>query len=128
VAYVDEGTLGTLVRFYHLEPRVRPLAVSPHYNLEVIYTSVNNLATHRTEIELTQRQLTTLAKNAEGQEVLFLLDEAAWYNYRDGDIDIAREHFADFATFLEQTPADFKPLLEPNAPIDRRTYDRYGDE
>jgi hypothetical protein len=128
VACVDEGTLGTLVRFYGLEQRLRPLAVSPHYNLDVIYTSVNNLATHRTEIELTQRQLTTLAKNAEGQEVLFLLDEAAWYNYREGDIDLAREHFADFVTFLEQTPADLKPLLDPNAPIDRRTYDRYGDE
>jgi ABC-type phosphate/phosphonate transport system substrate-binding protein len=128
VACVDEGTLGALARFYGFERMVRPLAVSPRYNLDVLYTSQNNLATHRTEIELTQRQLTTLAKNAEGQEVLFLFDVEAWYNYRAGEIDVAREHFADFVTFMQETPVDLKPLLDPNAPIDRQTYDRYGDE
>jgi hypothetical protein len=66
------------VRFYGLAPRVRTLAVSPRYNLDVLYTSANNVATHRTEIELTQRQLTTLPKNPEGQEVLFLFDQAGW--------------------------------------------------
>ncbi len=128
VACVDEGTLGALARFYGLAQRVRVLAASPRYNLDVLYTSENNVATHQTQIELTQRQLTTLTKNAEGQEVLFLFDIAAWYNYREGDIDIAREHFADFVTFLQQTPVDLKPLLDPNAPIDRKTYDRYGDQ
>jgi ABC-type phosphate/phosphonate transport system substrate-binding protein len=128
VACVDEGTLGALARFYGLDQQVRPLAVSPRYNIDVLYTSQNNLATHRTEIELTQRQLTTLAKNAEGQEVLFLFDVEAWYDYRPGELDVARAHFADFVTFVQQTPVDLKPLLDPNAPIDRRTYDRYGDE
>jgi len=94
----------------------------------VLYTSANNVATHRTQIELAQRQLTTLAKNPEGQEVLFFFDEGGWYNYRAGDIDVAREHFSDFVTFVEQTPADLKPLLDPKAPVDRRTYDRYRDE
>ncbi len=128
VACVDQGTIGALARFYGLEQRVRTLAVSPRYNVDVLYTSVNNVATHRTQIELAQRQLTTLAKNPEGQEVLFLFDESGWHNYRPGDIDVAREHFADFVTFLEHTPVDLKPLLDPGAPVDRRTYDRYGDE
>ncbi len=128
VACVDEGTLGAMARFYGLDQHVRALAVSPRYNIDVLYTSQNNLATHQTEIELTQRQLVTLAKNAEGQEVLSLFDVEAWYNYRPGDLDVAREHFEDFVTFVQQTPADLRPLLDPNAPIDRRTYDRYGDE
>jgi ABC-type phosphate/phosphonate transport system substrate-binding protein len=128
VACVDQGTIGALARFYGLDQRVRTLAVSPRYNLDVLYTSENNVATHQTQIELTQRQLTTLTKNPEGQEILFFFDEAGWYNYRQGDIDVAREHFADFVAFLEQTPVDLKALLDPNAAADRRTYDRYGDE
>jgi hypothetical protein len=41
---------------------------------------------------------------------------------------VARQHFDDFVAFLEQTPVDLKPLLDPNASIEQRTYDRYGDE
>ncbi len=128
VACVDQGTVGTLARFYGLEQRIRTLAVSPRYNVDVLYTSQNNVATHRTQIELAQRQLTTLDKDPEGQEVLFFYDVSGWHNYRAGEMDVAREHFADFVTFLEHTPVDLKPLLDPAAPVDRRTYDRYGDE
>ena len=128
IACVDQGTIGALARFYGLEQRVRTLAVSPRYNIDVLYTSANNVATHRTQIELTQRQLTTLAKDAEGQEVLFFFDEQGWYNYHEGELAAAREHFGDFVTFWQQTPADLKPLLDPQAPVDRKTYDRYGDE
>ena len=66
--------LGALDRFYGLGHRLRTLEVSPRYNIEVLYTSMNNLAVRRTEIELTQRQLTTLGKDPEGQEVLFFFD------------------------------------------------------
>lgn len=128
VACVDQGTLGALARFYGINRHVRVLAASPRYNMDVLYTSRNNIATQRTEIELTQRQLTTLAKDPEGQEVLFFFDQKGWFNYREGDIAIARDHFADFVRFIEQTPIDLKPLLDPNAPIDRQTYDRLGDE
>jgi len=128
VACVDQGTMGALDRFYGIQRHLRTLAVSPRYNVDVLYTSENNIATHRTEIELTQRQLNTLAKDPEGQEVLFFFDQAGWHNYRDGDIAVAREHFDDFLAFRERTPADLQPLLDPQAPIDRRTYDRFGDE
>jgi hypothetical protein len=127
-ACVDQGTIGALDRFYGLAGHIRTIAISPRYNVDVLYTSENNVATHRTEIELTQRQLNTLAKNAEGQEVLFLFDEEGWHNYREGDLSAARQHFGDFLKFWDETPVDLKPLLDPNAPIDRRTYDRYGDE
>ena len=125
---VDEGTRAALDRFYGVGRKLRAIAISPRYNVDVLCTSVNNLDTHRTEIELTQRQLNTLAKNPEGQEVLFFFDESGWYDYREGDIDIARANFADFLAFLEQTPADLRPLLDPNAPVDRHTYTRLGDE
>lgn len=128
VACVDQGTVGALDRFYGLGERIRTLAVSPRYNIDVLYTSANNVATHRTEIELTQRQINTLAKNPEGQEVLFFFDEQGWYNYRESDLAAAREHFPDFVKFRQETPADLKPLLDPNAPVDRKTYDRIGDE
>jgi hypothetical protein len=128
VACVDQGTVGAMDRFYGLSGRVRTLAISPRYNVDVLYTSENNVTMHRTEIELTQRQLTTLAKNPEGQEVLFFFDQEGWHNYYAGDLTAAREHFGDFLKFWDQTPVDFKPLLDPNAPIDRRTYDRFGDE
>lgn len=128
VACVDQGTIGAMVRFYGIESRIRTIAVSPRYNLDVLFTTQNNVATHQTEIELTQRQITTLEKDAEGQEVLFLFDEAAWHNYEEGDIAVAREHFDDYLAFRERTPVDLKPLLDSNAPVDRKTYDRLGDE
>jgi hypothetical protein len=128
VACVDQGTIAALDRFYGLGQRVRTLAVSPRYNVDVVYTSLNNVATNQTEIELTQRQLTTLGKNPEGQQVLFFYDVAAWFNYHEGDLDSARNHFGDFVSFLERTPVDLKPLLDPNAPVDTRTYNRLGDE
>jgi ABC-type phosphate/phosphonate transport system substrate-binding protein len=128
VACVDQSTIAALDRFYGLQGRVRTLAISPRYNVDVLYTSENNVATHRTEIELTQRQLTTLAKNPEGQEVLFFFDEEGWHNYREDDIAAARAHFDDFLKFWQETPVDLRPLLDPQAPIDRRTYDRLGDE
>ena len=92
------------------------------------YTSLNNLKTHRTEIELTQRQLTTLGKDPEGQEVLFFSDTECWYNCHDGDLAVPRRHFSDFLRFIDETPIDLKPLLDPGATVDRRTYDRCGDE
>lgn len=128
VACVDQGTVGALSRFYGLGDRVRTLAVSPRYNMDVLFTSANNARTHRTEIELTQRQLTTLGKDPEGQEVLFFFDTAAWRHYEDGDFDVARRHFADYLRFIDHTPVDLKPLLDPDAPVDARTYDRFGDE
>jgi ABC-type phosphate/phosphonate transport system substrate-binding protein len=128
VACVDQGTIGAMDRFYGLAGRIRTVAISPRYNVDVLYTSENNVATHRTEIELTQRQLNTLAKNPEGQEVLFFFDEEGWHNYREGDLAAAREHFGDFLTFWEETPVDLKPLLDPKAWVDRHTYDRLGDE
>ena len=82
----------------------------------------------RTQIELTQNQLTTLGKDPEGQEVLFFFDTERWQNHRDGDIDVPLKHFADYLKFIDETPADLKPLLDPKAPVDRRTYGRYGDE
>lgn len=128
VACVDQGTVGALCRFYGIDKRIRTLAVSPRYNVDVLFTSLNNLATRREEIELTQRQLTTLGKDPEGQEVLFFFDVEGWTNYRDGDIDTPRAHYEDYLRFLNETPVDLKPLLDPKAPVDRRTYDRFGDE
>ena len=128
VACVDQGTISALDRFYGLSGRIRTLAVSPRYNIDVLFTSSNNLEGFRTEIELTQRQLNTLAKDPEGQEVLFFFDEAGWKNFEEGDLPAAFAHFPDFVKFIEQTPVDLKPLLDPNAPVDRRTYDRLGDE
>jgi len=127
-ACVDQGTVGALARFYGIERRIRTLAVSQRYNVDVLYTSMNNLATHREEIELTQRQLTTLAKDPEGQEILFFFDVEGWSNYRDDDIAAPRRAYADYLTFRDQTPVDLKPLLDPKAPLDRRTYTRLGDE
>ena len=128
VACVDQGTMGALNRFYGVDQRTRTIAISPRYNFDVLYTSQNNLETHQTEIELTQRQITTLQKDAEGQEILFLFDQAGWHNYEKGDIDVARQHFDDYLAFRERTPVDLKPLLDPRAPMDRKTYDRLGDE
>ncbi len=128
VACVDQGTTGALLRFYGIEGRVRTLAISPRYNLDVLYTSLNNLAERRTEVELTQRQLTTLDKDPEGQEVLFFFDVEAWYNYREGDIVTPRRHFIDYLTFLDTTPVDLRRLLDAQAEVDHRTYDRFGDE
>jgi len=128
VACVDEGTVAALDRFYGVAQQVRTLATSPRYDLDVLYTSENNAATYRAEIELTQTQVTTLGKNPEGQEVLFLFDTQAWHNFCTDDFAVAEEHFANFLKFLSQTPVDLKPLLDPHAAIDARTYDRYGDE
>ena len=128
VACVDQGTLGALQKFYGIERHVRTLAVSPRYNLDVLYTSQNNLAERRTEIELTQTQLTTLRKDPEGQEVLFFFDIYAWFNESPGDVDVPIAHFGDFLAFIDQTPVDLKPLLDPRAAIVRWTYDRLGDE
>lgn len=128
VACVDQGTVGALNAFYGLDAHIRTLAVSPRYNVDVLLTSLNNVATHRTEIELTQTQLTTLAKDPEGQEVLFFFDTEGWSNYRDGDIDVPLAHFGDYLEFVDHTPVDLEPLLEPGAPVDRHTYDRLGDE
>src|SRR5262249_14869822 len=119
---------GALDRFYGVSQRTRTIAISPRYNFDVMFTSQNNIETHQTEIELTQRQITTLEKDAEGQEILFLFDQAGWRNYEKGDIDVARQHFDDSLAFREQTPVDLKPLLDPKAPVDRKTYDRLGDE
>lgn len=127
-ACVSRSTTAALDRFYGLERRVRSLAVSPRYNVDVLVTSVNNVATHRTEIELTQRQLATLGKNPEGQEVLFFFDEAGWQYPQGGEIGPAVDAFADFLTFHDHTPIDLRPLLDPAAPVDRQTYDRFGDE
>ncbi len=128
VACVDEDSLGAVLRFYGLEKQLRVLAVSPHYNIDVLFTSSNNVATHRTQIELTQRILLTLAKDPEGQEVLFFFDIASWNSYREGDLAPAIEHFDDFVQFFQHPPADLKVLLDPHAPVNRQTYTRYGDE
>jgi hypothetical protein len=127
-ACVPLGTMGALNRVYGLDQRMRSLAVSPRYNLDVLVTSLNNVATHRTEIELTQRQLATLRKNAEGQEVLFFFDQEGWQYPQGDEIGPAEAAFEDFLTFYDKTPVDLKPLLDPLAPVDRRTYDRAGDE
>lgn len=128
VACVSRATTAALERFYGLGRRIRRLAVSPRYNLDVLVTSLNNVATHRTEIELTQRQLATLRKNPEGQEVLFFFDEYGWQYPQGGELTPAEQVFEDFLTFYEQTPRDLRPLLDPAAAVDRRTYDRFGDE
>ncbi len=128
VACVDQGTVGSLARFYGIEGRIRTLAVSPRYNVDVLFTSMNNLNTRREEIELTQRQLTTLGKDPEGQEVLFFFDTEGWSNYRDDDIAVPRAFYADYLKFRDETPADLLPLLDPKSVVDRRTYDRFGDE
>lgn len=127
-ACVPLGTMGALHRIYGLSTRMRTLAVSPRYNLDVLVTSLNNVATHRTEIELTQRQLATLRKNPEGQEVLFFFDQEGWQYPQGGEIAPAESAFEDFLTFYERTPVDLKSLLDPQAAVDRRTYDRAGDE
>ena len=127
-ACVDQGTVAALCRFYGIEKRIRTLAVSPRYNVDVLFTSLNNLEARREEIELTQRQLTTLGKDPEGQEVLFFFDVEGWSNYRDDDIAVPRAHYDDYLKFIEETPVDLLPLLDPRAPVDRRTYDRLGDE
>ncbi|MGB9626225.1 MAG: PhnD/SsuA/transferrin family substrate-binding protein, partial [Phycisphaerae bacterium] len=128
VACVDEGTVAALDDFYGIGTRVRALAASPRYDLSVLYTSENNMATHRTEIEQIRDRVTALGTDAEGQELLFLFDTASWHGYREGDFAVAREHFPNFLRFLEKTPADLRGLLDPQAAIDARTYDRYGDE
>lgn len=127
-ACVDSGTLAALQRMYGIERQLRTIAISPRYNYDVLFTSVNNADTHRTEIELTQRQLNTLKKDPEGQEVLFFFDQDGWQFPEDADLAPAIAAFDDFLTFYEKTPADLKVLLDPNAAIDRRTYDRFGDE
>jgi len=127
-ACVSQGTMAALERVYGLDQRVQTLAVSPRYNLDVLYTSLNNVATHRTEIELTQRQLTTLRKDPEGQEVLFFFDENSWVYPKDEDLAAAKAAFDDFLTFKEKTPVDLKPLLDPNAPVDLQTYRENGDD
>ncbi len=104
------------------------LAVSPHYNVDVLFTSQNNVRTHQTEIELAERMLLTLGRDPEGQMVLFFFDIASWNIYHEGDLQPAIEHFDDFLRFIQSTPADLKPLLNSKAPVDRKTYDRYGDE
>lgn len=128
VTCIDEGTLAMVEKFYGLRGKFRVLSASPRYNIDVIYTSTNNVTTHRTEIELTQRQLNTLGKNQEGQEVLFFFDTASWQYYRDGDIAAARDGFDDYLKFISETPLDLKPLLDPAAPIDRQTYDVLGNQ
>jgi len=128
VACVDEGTLAALNDFYGIDARVRTLAASPRYDLSVLYTSENNMVTHRTEIKQIRDRVTALGTDAEGQELLFLFDTASWNDYRDGDFVLAEEHFPSFLRFLDETPADLKGLLDPRAAIDARTYDRYGDE
>jgi ABC-type phosphate/phosphonate transport system substrate-binding protein len=128
VACVDSGTVAAVFDFYGIGAQLRTLAVSPRYNLDVMYSSANNLKTHKTEIELTQDQVVVLGKNPEGQEVLYLFDTREWHTYREGDFAEAEKHLQYFLTLLSQTPADLKPLLDPSAPVDRRTYDRYGDE
>lgn len=128
VACVDEGTLGALVNIYGLVKEYRVLAVSPHYNIDVVFTTANNVATHRTQIELAERMLLTQGRDPEGQEVLFFFDTASWNIARQGDLSVATDHFADFLQFFQHTPVDLKPLLDPHAPIDRKTYTRYGDE
>ena len=128
VACVDEGTYGALARFYGLDKQLRVLAVSPHYNIDVLFTSTNNVATHETQIELAQRMLLTLGRDPEGQEVLFFFDIASWNTYHEGDLSVATDHFEDFLQFLQHTPVDLKSLLDPHAPVNRKTYTRYGDE
>ena len=127
-ACVEQGTVGALDRFYGIERRLRTLAVSPRYNVDVLYTTLNNVATHRTEIELTQSQLTTLGKDPEGQEVLFFFDTGKWHNYRKGDLEVPGQYFEGFLEFIERPPSDLKAMLDPDALVDRRTYNRYGDE
>ncbi len=127
-ACVDQGTVGALDRFYGLAGRVRTLVVSPRYNVDVLFTSLNNIATHRTEIELTQTQITTLGKDPEGEEVLFFFDIERWVNYRKGDLAVPQRHFQSYLSFLDDTPIDLEPLLDPNAPVVRQTYNRFGDE
>jgi ABC-type phosphate/phosphonate transport system substrate-binding protein len=128
VACVDEGTLGALTAFYGIDKHVRVLAVSPHYNVDVLFTSQNNVRTHQTQIELAERMLLTLGRDPEGQMVLFFFDIASWNVHHEGDLQPAVDHFDDFLKFTRDTPADLKPLLNLKAPVDRRTYDRYGDE
>lgn len=128
VACVDQSTVAAVDRFYGLGSRLRTLAASPRYSFDVLFSSVNNLQTHQTEIELTQQQLNTLDKDPEGQEVLFFFDTEGWKFYREGDIDVALANFRDYVRFVQQTPVDLQPLLDPAAPVDRRTYDRLGDE
>lgn len=128
VACVDEGTLGALADFYGLDKQFRVLTVSPHYNIDTVFTTVNNVTTHRSQIELAERMLLTLGRDPEGQEVLFFFDIASWNANREGDLSIAIDHFGDFLEFLQHTPVDLKPLLDPHAPVNRKTYTRYGDE
>lgn len=128
VACVDEGTLAMIEAFYGLNGRLRVMAESPPYNVDLVYTSTNNVHDYRTEIELTQRQLNTLGKNPEGQEVLSLFDMAKFAYYRDGDLEVPRSHFDEYLKFINETPIDLKSLLDPAAPVDRRTYDVQGNE
>ena len=60
--------------------------------------------------------------------MLFFFDIERWVNHRKGDLSIPERHFKDYLSFIDDTPIDLKPLLDPNAPVDRQTYDRYGDE
>ncbi len=128
VACVDEGTLGSLANVYGLDKELRVLAASPHYNIDITFTTANNVVTHETQIELAQRMMLTMGRDPEGQEVLFFFDTASWNTYREEDLAVAADHFEDFLQFYQHTPADLKPLLDPRAPIDRKTYTRYGDE
>ncbi len=128
VVCVSEGAANALQQIYGLDSRLRVLARSPRYNMDVLFTSMNNVQTHRTEIELTQRQLNTLQKDPEGQEVLYFFNEDGWQNAQASDISAAEAAFDDFLTFMQDTPADLKPLLDPAAPIERQTYDRYGND
>lgn len=128
VACVDQGCVAAMDNYYGVLQRLRTLAVSPRMNFDVLFCSVGSLRTHRTEIELTQRQLLTLRKDPEGQEVLFFFDIDSWRYATDDDLAPAIEQFENFVIFHDHTPADLRPLLDPAAPVDRRTYDRFGDE
>jgi hypothetical protein len=130
-ACVDEGTVAALQSFYGLGSQLRTIATSPRYNVDVLYTSANNLPGYETEINLTQQQLATLGLRPEGQEVLSFFDIREWHAYQAGSADDvlapAREAFADFLNFRERTPVDLKILLDPKAAVDLHTYDRYGN-
>lgn len=130
-ACVDQGTIGALNSFYGLGRRLRTIAVSPRYNIDMLYTSMNNLTDYKTEIELTREQLVSLGSTPEGQEVLFFFDLEQWVPYAPGErVDMlapARAAFKDFISFINDPPTDIRLLLDADAPVDLKVYDRYGD-
>lgn len=127
-ACIDESALAALLALHDLHQALRVLAVSPGYRLDVLFAPAQMDASRQARVEALQRALLRLEDDAGGRQVLWLLDMSGWNVCREGDLAPARRCFEDFLQFRRNPPLDLKPLLNPHAPVNAQSYNRYGDE